>query len=58
LPTDGAAARAMLARFEQAGISIDGLGLELQQKGAESFVKSWESLMARVSEKAAAVTSA
>ncbi|HEY3334353.1 MAG TPA: transaldolase [Candidatus Limnocylindrales bacterium] len=58
LPTDGAAARAMLARFEEAGISIDGLGLELQQKGAAAFVKSWESLMTRVTEKAAAVTSA
>ena len=56
LPTDGAAARAMLARFEDAGVSIDGLGLELQQKGADSFVKSWESLMTRVSEKAEAVT--
>ena len=58
LPTDGAAARAILARFEAAGISIDGLGLELQQKGAESFVKSWESLMTRVTEKARAVASA
>ena len=47
-----------LARFEAAGISIDGLGLELQQKGAESFVKSWESLMTRVTEKARAVASA
>ena len=58
LPTDGDAARAALARFEAAGISIDGLGLELQQKGAESFVKSWESLMTRVTEKARAVASA
>jgi transaldolase len=58
LPTDGSAARAMLARFEEAGISIDGLGLELQQKGAEAFVKSWASLMTRVTEKAAAVASA
>lgn len=56
LPTDGAEARAMLARFEEAGLSIDGLGLELQQKGAQSFVKSWESLMARVAETAQAVT--
>ena len=57
LPTDGDAARATLARFEAAGISIDGLGLELQQKGAESFVKSWESLLARVAEKSQAVAS-
>jgi transaldolase len=58
LPTDGTAAREMLDRFEAAGVSIDGLGLELQQKGAASFVSSWESLMARVAEKAAVVTSA
>jgi transaldolase len=57
LPTDGAAARATLARFEDAGISVDGLGLELQQKGADAFVKSWQSLLARVQEKAEAVTS-
>jgi transaldolase len=58
IPTDGVAARGMLARFEQAGVSVDGVGLELQQKGAASFVTSWESLIARVTEKAAAVTSA
>ena len=57
LPADGAAAREQLERFEQAGISVDALGLELQQKGAEAFVKSWESLLARVQEKAQAVTS-
>jgi transaldolase len=55
LPTDGAAGRAMLARFESAGVGIDELGLRLQQKGAASFVSSWESLMARVTEKAQAV---
>jgi transaldolase len=57
LPTDGVAAREMLARFEDAGVSIDGVGLELQQKGAASFVTSWGSLVARVTEKAQAVTS-
>ena len=48
---------ATLARFEEAGISVDGLGLELQQKGADAFVKSWESLLARVAEKSQAVAS-
>ena len=57
LPTDGADARGMLARFEQAGVGIEDLGLQLQQKGAASFVTSWESLMKRVTEKAQAVTS-
>ncbi len=54
IPTDGTAARELLARFEVAGIGIDDLGLQLQQKGAASFVASWESLMTRVAEKAAA----
>ena len=57
LPVEGTDAWATLARFEEAGISVDGLGLELQQKGADAFVKSWESLLARVAEKSAAVAS-
>jgi transaldolase len=56
LPRDGEAARAMLARFEEAGISIEGLGLELQQKGAAAFEQSWTSLMERIDEKAKVVT--
>jgi transaldolase len=57
LPVEGTDAWATLARFEEAGVSVDGLGLELQQKGADAFVKSWESLLARVAEKSQAVTS-
>jgi transaldolase len=41
----------MLARFAAAGIDVDALGLELQQKGAAAFVASWTSLLARVAEK-------
>jgi len=48
------AADAMLARFAAAGIDVDALGLELQQKGAASFVASWTSLLARVGEKSGA----
>jgi transaldolase len=57
LPVEGTDAWATLGRFEEAGISVDGLGLELQQKGADAFVKSWESLLARVAEKSQAVAS-
>ena len=57
LPVEGTDAWAMLARFEEAGVSRStGSGLELQQKGADAFVKSWESLLARVAEKSQAVT--
>ena len=38
-------ADAMLARFAAAGIDVDALGLELQQKGAAAFVASWTSLL-------------
>jgi hypothetical protein len=32
-------------------VDVDALGLELQQKGASSFVGSWTSLLTRVGEK-------
>ena len=54
IATSPAAADAMLARFAGAGIDVDALGLELQQKGAASFVSSWTSLLARVGEKSGA----
>jgi transaldolase len=47
-------ADAMLARFARAGIDVDAVGLDLQQKGAASFVGSWASLLARVGEKSGA----
>jgi transaldolase len=47
------AAEAMLARFAAAGIDVDAVGLDLQQKGAASFVGSWTSMLARVGEKSA-----
>jgi transaldolase len=45
----------VLAPFREAGIDIDATALELQQKGAESFVKSWTSLLDRISGRVAAV---
>ena len=51
LAADPSAADGMLARFAAAGVDVDALGLELQQKGAASFVTSWTSLLARVGEK-------
>jgi transaldolase len=51
IPASPGEADAMLARFAQAGIDVDAVGLDLQQKGAASFVASWTSLLARVSEK-------
>ncbi len=53
IPVTADAADAMLARFTAAGIDVDAVGLDLQQKGAASFVTSWTSLLARVGEKSA-----
>ena len=38
--------------YAAAGVDIDALGQELQVKGAESFVGSWNSLVARIQAKA------
>jgi transaldolase len=55
LADDGVGAAAGLARFTAAGVDIGQVGAELQSKGAESFVGSWNSLIARIEAKAAEV---
>lgn len=55
LSADPSGADAALARYTDAGIDIEALGRELQSKGAASFVESWNSLIKRIEEKAAAV---
>jgi transaldolase len=49
------AAPDQLARFTAAGVDVDAVALELQRKGAESFVGSWTSLLERIAGKVAAV---
>ncbi len=48
---DGGDGEATLARFAQAGIDIDALAAQLQKDGAQSFVKSWQELLARIEDK-------
>jgi len=55
LPVDGGNSEEVLRQFAQAGVDIDALGAELQQEGAESFVKSWQDLMAVISSKTASL---
>ena len=55
LVADAVAAEAGLAAYTAAGLDLDALAAELQTKGAASFVKSWESLMDRISAKVRAV---
>ena len=47
-----------MAQFAKAGIDVDALAAQLQDEGAESFVKSWNDLMAVISSKSAALTAA
>jgi transaldolase len=48
LPADGGDADEMLARFSEAGVDVDALARELQTKGAEAFVDSWNELLATI----------
>jgi len=55
LPVDGGNCEEVLAQFAQAGIDVDALAAQLQEEGAESFVKSWKDLMAVISSKTASL---
>jgi transaldolase len=55
LPADGGDAEEVLARFRKAGIDVDALATELQQRGAAAFVTSWDSLLACIADKRAAL---
>ena len=57
LPADGGSSEAVLAQFPKAGIDVDALAVQLQNQGAESFVKSWTDLMEVISSKSAALKS-
>ena len=48
LPADGGDCEEVLSRFIEAGINIDGLAAQLQDEGAQSFVKSWNELISVV----------
>ena len=56
LPADGGDCEEVLGKFAKAGIDVDSLASELQDEGAQSFVKSWNDLMAVIASKSAALT--
>ena len=47
----------VLAKFAKAGTDTDVLAVQLQEEGANSFVKSWDELLARIAEKSAQLES-
>jgi transaldolase len=55
LPEDGGDCDDVLARFGEAGVDVDALARRLQQEGAASFAKSWNSLLGVIEAKGAAL---
>ena len=55
---DGGDAEAALASFAKAGVDIEALAAQLQQEGAQVFVKSWNALLRRIAEKSDALADA
>jgi transaldolase len=51
MPDDGGDSDTVIARFAEAGVDVDALALQLQQEGAQAFVKSWDALLRRIAEK-------
>ena len=55
LPLDGGDADETLAAFGEAGVDVDALAEELQTKGAQAFVDSWNELLAVIERASPAV---
>jgi transaldolase len=58
LSADGGDCEEVLKKFEKAGIDIDALAMRLQDDGAKSFVKSWNTLMDVIASKSAVLQKA
>ena len=56
LPADGGDCEEVLGKFAKAGIDVEALASQLQDEGAESFVKSWNDLIAVIASKSATLT--
>lgn len=55
LPTDGGDCEQVLSEFVKQGIDIDALAEQLQDEGAQSFVKSWNDLLAVINTRCASM---
>ena len=55
LPEDGAPSLAMLEKISAAGVDLDKAAEELQVEGAKKFDDSWNSLLADIETKTAAM---
>ena len=58
LPPDGGDCEEVLTKFAQAGVDVDELAARLQEEGAKSFVKSWNTLMDVIASKSSVLKKA
>jgi transaldolase len=58
LRADGGNCEEVLTQFAKAGIDVDSLAAQLQDDGANSFVKSWNDLLSVIASKSAALKKA
>ena len=55
LSVDGGDCEEVIAEFTKSGIDVDALAKQLQDEGAESFVKSWKDLLSVISSRSASI---
>jgi transaldolase len=55
LPRDGGDSEEVIDEFVTAGVDVEALAEQLQREGADSFSKSWNSLMALLTDKSEAL---
>lgn len=55
MAADGGDSESVLAQFAKTGINVDALAAQLQDEGAQSFVKSWNELLAVITSKSTAL---
>jgi len=58
LPADGGDSGAVLGQFTDVGIDVDALAAQLQDEGANSFVRSWNELMGVITSKSGVLAAA
>jgi transaldolase len=53
MSSEQSSAEDVIQQFAESGIDVDALGVDLQNEGAKSFVKSWTELMGIITAKGA-----
>jgi transaldolase len=54
MAVDGGDAEAVIARHARAGVDVDALAAQLQEEGAQAFIKSWNALLEGLARKTGA----